>query len=70
MAQVIKEKWFWITGFAHSQQQTNLWMKLPTIPPGLAGKIVKDCPLSEPTRLQDLEGKLIEKNKKKYFPVI
>ena len=30
-------------------------MKLPTIPPGLAGKIVKYRPLSEPTRLQDLE---------------
>ena len=40
-------------------------MKLPTIPPGLAGKIVKNqermilswknCPLSEPIRLQDLE---------------
>ena len=30
-------------------------MKLPTIPPGLAGKIVKYCPLSEPIRLQDLE---------------
>ena len=30
-------------------------MKLPTIPPGLAGKIVKYRPLSEPIRLQDLE---------------
>ena len=30
-------------------------MKLPTIPSGLAGKIVKYCPLSEPIRLQDLE---------------
>ena len=30
-------------------------MKLPTIPLGLAGKIVKYCPLSEPIRLQDLE---------------
>ena len=37
------------------KQQTNLWMKLPTIPPGLAGKIVKNRPLSEPIRLQDLE---------------
>ena len=37
------------------KQQTNLWMKLPTIPPGLAGKIVKYRPLSEPIRLQDLE---------------
>ena len=31
-------------------------MKLPTIPPGLAGKIVKNRPLSEAIRLQDLEG--------------
>ena len=30
-------------------------MKLPTIPPRLAGKIVKYRPLSEPIRLQDLE---------------
>ena len=30
-------------------------MTLPTIPPGLAGKIVKYRPLSEPIRLQDLE---------------
>ena len=37
------------------KQQTNLWKKLPTIPPGLAGKIVKYRPLSEPIRLQDLE---------------
>ena len=37
------------------KQQTNLWMKLATIPPGLAGKIVKYRPLSEPIRLQDLK---------------
>ena len=37
------------------KQQTNLWMKLPTIPPGLAGKIIKYRPLSEPIILQDLE---------------
>ena len=30
-------------------------MKLPTIPRGLAGKIVKYPPLSEPIRPQDLE---------------
>ena len=30
-------------------------MKLPMIPPRLAGKIVKYRPLSEPIRLQDLE---------------
>ena len=37
------------------EQQTNLWIKLPTIPPGLAAKIVKYRPLSEPIRLQDLK---------------
>ena len=37
------------------KQQTNLWMNLPTIPLGLAGKIVKYHPPSEPIRLQDLE---------------
>ena len=30
-------------------------MKLPTIPPGLAGKIVKYRLLSEQIRLQDLD---------------
>ena len=30
-------------------------MKLPTILPGLAGKIVKYRPLSEPLRLQDMK---------------
>ena len=29
-------------------------MRVPTIPPGLASKIVKYRPLSEPIRLQDL----------------
>ena len=42
-------------------------MKLPTIPPRLAGKIVKYRPLSEPIRLQDLEDfrllASLEKNK-------
>ena len=37
------------------KQQTNLWIKLPMIPPGLVGKIVKNRPLSEPIKLQDLE---------------
>ena len=36
-------------------QQTNSWMKLQTIPPGLAGKIVKIRPLPEPVGLQDWE---------------
>ena len=30
-------------------------MQVRTIPPGLAGKIVKYRPLSEPIRLQDLK---------------
>ena len=37
------------------KQQTNLWMKLPTIPPRLAGKIVKYRPLWKPIILQDLK---------------
>ena len=41
--------------FLIPKQQTNLWIKLPTIPPGLAGKIVKTRLLSEPIRLQDLD---------------
>ena len=39
--------------------------KLPTIPPGLAGKIAKNCPLSEPIRLQDLEDSVRSQAQKK-----
>ena len=40
-------------------------MKLPTIQPGLVGKIVKNRPLSEPIiRLQDLEDTARLKHKK------
>ena len=55
IAQVLKEKWLKITGFAHSQTTNKLVNKAAMIPPGLAGKIGKNCPLSEPIRLQDLE---------------
>ena len=51
-----KRKMFWKRRFwLIHKQQTNFWMKLPTIPPGLAGKIVKYRPLSEPINKQDLE---------------
>ena len=51
IAQVLKENWIKNHGFLLiHKQQTNLWMKLPTIPPGLAGKIFKYRPLSEPIR--------------------
>ena len=40
-------------------------MKLPTIPPGLAGKIVKNRPLPEPIRLQGLENSAQSQTKKK-----
>ena len=49
-----KMVWKWRFLLIH-KQQTNFWMKLLTIPPGLAGKIVKYRPLSEPIRLQGLE---------------
>ena len=52
--------------FAHSQT-TN---KLPTIPLGLAGKIVKNRPLSEPIRLHDLENSARSLTKKKINVVI
>ena len=45
-------------------------MKLPTIPPGLAGKNVKNRPLSEPIRLQDLENSVRSLTKKKINVVI
>ena len=50
--QVLKEK---SRVLLIDKQQTNLWMKLPTIPAGLEGKIVKKRLPSEPIRLQDLE---------------
>ena len=45
-------------------------MKLPTIPPGLARKNVTNRPLSEPTRLQDLENSVRSLTKKKINVVI
>ena len=47
------------------KQQTNLWIKLPMIPPGLTGKIVKNRPLLEPIRLQDLEDSARSQAQKK-----
>ena len=52
------------------KQQTNSWMKLQTIPPGLAGKIVKYLPLAEPIRLQDLEDSVRSQAWKKLIPLI
>ena len=40
-------------------------MKLRTIPPGLAGKIVKNRPLLETIRLQDLANSAHSQTKKK-----
>ena len=45
-------------------------MKLPTIPPGLAGKNVKNRPLSEQIRLQDLEKSVRSVTKNKINVVI
>ena len=45
-------------------------MKLPTIPPGLAGKIVKNCPLLERIRLQDFEDSAPSQAQKKIKHVI
>ena len=52
------------------KQQTNLWMKLPAILLGLAGKIVKYRPLAEPIRLQDLEDSALSQAWKKIKRVI
>ena len=55
--QVLKEKRQKIAGFSRSQTTNKLVNEAAndSIPPGLAGKIVKNHPLSEQTRLQDLE---------------
>ena len=65
MAHVLKENGLKSPVLLIHKQQTNLWMKLPTIPLGLAGKIVKICPLSEPIRLQDLEDSARSQAQKK-----
>ena len=54
-AQVLKEKWLKITGFAHSQTTNKLVNEAAKDSARVTGKIVKYCPLSEPIRLQDLE---------------
>ena len=46
MAQVLKEEWLEITGFAHSQTTNKLVNKAANDPPGLASKIVKNRPLA------------------------
>ena len=45
-------------------------MKLTTIPPGLAGKIVKYRPLSQPIRLQDLEDSARSQAWKKRIKIV
>ena len=54
-AQVLKEKWLKITGFAHSQTTNKLVNETAKDSARVTRKIVKYCPLSEPIRLQDLE---------------
>ena len=53
------------------KQQTNLWMKLPTIPPGLAGKIVKKLPALGTNQIAGFGGfrplASLEKDKYIYF---
>ena len=70
IAQVLKEEWFKNHGFCSFayNKQTCEW--LPTIPLGLAGKNVKNRPLSEPIRLQDLENFAASLTKKKINVVI
>ena len=58
---MVEKSWFLLI----QKQETNLWMKLPTIRPGLAGKNVKKRPLSEPVRLQDSENSARSLTKKK-----
>ena len=57
IAQVLREKWSENDGFCSftNNQQPCEWSCQRFRPGGLAGKIVKYCPLSEPIRLQDLE---------------
>ena len=53
-----KRKMFWKSQFLLiRKQKKNLWMKLPTIPPGLVDKIVKYRPLSEPINFFGVRSK-------------
>ena len=55
IAQVLKEKWLKITGFAHSQTTDKLVNEAANDSARVSGQDRKNCPLSEPIRLQDLE---------------
>ena len=55
IAQVLKEKWLKTTSFAHSQTTNNLVNEAANDSAWVNGQDRKNCPLSEPIRLQDLE---------------
>ena len=55
IAQVLKEKWLKITIFAHSQTINKLVNKAANDSAWVSGQDCKNCPLSEPIRLQDFE---------------
>ena len=55
IAQVLKEKWLKITSFAHSQTTNKLVNEAANDSARVSGQDRKNCPLSEPIRLQDLE---------------
>ena len=55
IAQVLKEKWLKITGFAHSQTTDKLVNEAANDSARVSAQDRKNCPLSEPIRLQDLE---------------
>ena len=55
IAQVLKEKWLKITGFAHSRTKNKLVNEAANDSARVSGQDRKIRPLSEPIRLQDLE---------------
>ena len=55
IAQVLKEKWLKITGFAHSRTTNKLVNEAANDSAWVSRQDHKNHPLSEPIRLQDLE---------------
>ena len=73
IAQVLKEKWLKIIGFAHSQTTNKLVKKAANDSARVRGQDRKNRPLSEPIRLQDLEDSARSQAQKKiklYIPCL
>ena len=67
IAQVLKEKWSKIAGFAHSQTANKLGNEAANESSRVSGQDRKNRPLSKPIRLQDLEDSARSQAGKKIY---